>query len=85
MSSTSGACSICKCGDHVTDAHFDAAFVDPTTGNDYPVPTDIRVAAIDICRAYTIRGLSDPMYVANVIASRTGRGDGKSNFTDPVK
>lgn len=73
---------MCGAPDHITEAHFDAAFIDPATGNDHPVPTDIRVAAIDVCRAYGLRGLSDPMYVANIIASRLGRGDGQSNFTN---
>jgi hypothetical protein len=45
------------------------------------VPDDIREAAEHIVRAYGIRGICDPGYIANVIALRLGRGDGKSTFT----
>lgn len=44
------------------------------------VPADIRKAAERICFCYGIRGICDPVYIANVIAFETGRGNGKSNF-----
>jgi hypothetical protein len=44
------------------------------------VPVDIRRASERICTSYGIRGLTDPMYIANVIALETGRGDGKGDF-----
>lgn len=47
------------------------------------VPKDIRAAAEHIVRAYGIRGICDPAYIANVIALHTGRGDGKSSFNQP--
>ena len=43
-------------------------------------PPDIRRAAERITRAYGIRGISDPGYIANVIALEIGRGDGKGSF-----
>jgi hypothetical protein len=68
-------CAICHCTDHATDAHYEAAFAN------YPqTPADLRVAATRICRAYAIRGICDPMYIANVIAVETGRGDGEHHF-----
>ncbi len=45
------------------------------------VPDDIKEAAEHIVRAYGIRGICDPGYIANVIALRLGRGDGKSTFS----
>ena len=74
------ACVICACAEHDYDSHFDHAFTNPVTGEPYPVPADIRRAATLICQSYGLRGISDPMYVANVIAQETGRGDGQSNF-----
>ena len=54
---------------------FDEAF------REMDVPPDIRKAAERICQAYSIRGICDPGYIANLIAKETGRGDGCSNFT----
>lgn len=48
---------------------------------DVNVPDDIRQAAERICFCYGITGICDPVYIANIIAFETGRGDGKSNFT----
>jgi hypothetical protein len=73
-------CTICRASDHDRDGHYDEAFTNPVTREPYPVPDDIRRAAEHICRVYPIRGICDPMYVANTIARETGRGDGKSNF-----
>jgi len=49
------------------------------------VPDTIRYAAIDLCKEFNIRGLSDPMYISNLIAVETGVGDGKGNFTGEPK
>lgn len=57
------------------------AFTNPVTREPYNVPADIRAAAEHIVGSYGIRGICDPMYIANVIAMHIGRGDGKSNFT----
>ena len=46
------------------------------------VPTDIRRVSERICSAYGIAGLCDPMYIANVIAKETGRGDGSGKFVN---
>ncbi len=46
------------------------------------VPEDIKAAAIRICDAYGIRGICDPVFISNVIAMNTGRGDGCSNFEE---
>jgi hypothetical protein len=80
-------CSICQATDHGNHvgqfdwpAHFKAAFIQPTTGEPYDVPADLRTAAERICQSYGIRGICDPMWIANVIARETGRGDGVSNF-----
>lgn len=54
---------------------FDEAFTDPVTREPYQVPDDIRRAAERIVSAYMIRGICDPMYVANLIAKETGRGE----------
>ena len=47
----------------------------------YDVPADLRRAAERLCVAYGIRGICDPMYIANVIAMELGRGNGQSEFT----
>ena len=44
------------------------------------IPADLREASERICSAYGIRGICDPMWVVNVIAKETGRGDGCSKF-----
>ncbi len=59
---------------------FDEAFTNPVTRQSYGVPDDIRVAAERIVSAYGIRGICDPMWIANVIARETGRGDGEHKF-----
>jgi hypothetical protein len=60
---------------------FDECFTQPTTGRPYQVPADIRRLSERLVRSYGIRGICDPMYIANIIALETGRGDGVSNFT----
>lgn len=44
------------------------------------VPSDIRYLAESICTQFNIKGLSDPMYIANIIALETNLGDGFGNF-----
>lgn len=81
---------ICHASDHGADHriafawpdHFAEAFTNPITRQPYDPPADIRRAAERICQAYGIRGVCDPMYIANVIARETGRGDGESNFEE---
>lgn len=47
------------------------------------VPANIRRLSERICRAYGIRGICDPMYIANITAFELGLGDGQSHFGDP--
>lgn len=54
---------------------FDDAFAPSPT-----CPIDIRKAAEKICISYGIRGICDPLYIANIIALETGRGNGKGEF-----
>lgn len=76
-------------GSRWTPEAFDEAFTKPVSDHDpvpvpvpYDVPSDIRCAAERICMSYRIRGICDPMYIANLIAKALGRGDGQSNFWD---
>lgn len=62
---------------------FDEAFTNPVTREAYEVPEDIKRLSMRVCRSYGIRGICDPMYIANVIAFELERGDGQSNFGDP--
>lgn len=78
------ACETCRATDHKTEGHYDHAFINPVTWESYGVPNDIKTAAKRICQAYGIKGICDPMYIANLIAMETGRGDGSSNFWDPL-
>jgi hypothetical protein len=61
---------------------FDKAFFNELAQKPYQIPADLRRASERICLAYGIRGICDPMYIANVIAAEIGRGDGQSNFFD---
>lgn len=65
-----------------TEEFFREAFTNPVTQQPYAVPDDIRTASRRICQAFGIRGSCDPMWIANVIAVATKRGDGFSNFTE---
>ncbi len=58
----------------------DRAFFERAFENVNP-PPDIRKAAERIVRAFGIRGICDPGWIANIIAFETGRGDGRSHFT----
>ena len=59
---------------------FDDCFTNPVTKQPYAVPDDLRHLSERIVRSYGIRGICDPMYIANIIALETGRGDGYSTF-----
>lgn len=48
----------------------------------YNAPERLKAAASRICVAYGIRGICDPMYIANLIAVELGLGDGKNSFFD---
>lgn len=66
-------------------AFFIEAFTDPVSRKPYNVPDDLKRLSTRICRSYGIRGLCDPMYIANVIAVELGLGDGLSNFNTSRK
>lgn len=57
-------------------AWFDEAFKHAET----PIPEDIRNAAVNIIVTHDIRGICDPMYVANSIALFMQRGNGRGFF-----
>lgn len=59
---------------------FNNAFTDPVKGEPYPVPAALREISERICVSYGIRGVCDPMYIANIIAFELGLGDGKHSF-----
>ena len=49
------------------------------------MPTWLRNIVAIITKRFTINGECDPMYIANVIASMNGMGDGGGNFYDQRK
>jgi hypothetical protein len=59
----------------ITKEFFDEAF----EGMDGIQP-GLRKASERICQAYSIQGICDPGYIANVIAVELGLGDGRSHF-----
>lgn len=48
------------------------------------VPKDIAAAAVAVAVKFDIGGVCDPMYIANIIALRTHRGNGRSQFYVPT-
>lgn len=66
-------------------AWFDRCFVgyDSAAHREYyqTLPTALRACVERICVKFNIRGICDPMYMANVIAFEFGWGDGQSSFT----
>lgn len=62
------------------EAFFKEAFTDPLTRAPYQIPEDLKRLARRLCQSYGIRGVCDPMYIANVIAFELGLGDGRSHF-----
>lgn len=61
------------------EKHFDEAF--RFNGTEYVVPEPLKAFVIDLCIRYDIKGICDPMYIANVIAFETGVGTGESSFS----
>lgn len=59
---------------------FTEAFTDPVTRKPEIVPADLRRVSERLCMSYGIFGICDPMYIVNVIAMETGRGDGQGHF-----
>ena len=59
---------------------FNECFSNSVDGTPYDIPADIRRAAEHIVRSYGIKGVCDPMYIANSIALELGFGDGQSHF-----
>jgi hypothetical protein len=47
---------------YITNDFFNKAF------KNYKVPHDIQRISIRICKAYSIQGICDPMYICNIIA-----------------
>jgi len=45
------------------------------------MPDDLRCFSEAVCDHFNIRGICDPLYIANVTAYELGRGDGCSNFS----
>lgn len=62
------------------DDFYTEAFTDPVTRTPYAIPADLREFAVAFCDSFGIRGICDPMYVANVAAMGLERGDGRSDF-----
>jgi len=62
------------------DEFFKKAFTDFVTRKPCKIPENIKNASIQICKAYNINGICDPMYIANIIAKELNLGDGKNNF-----
>ena len=65
-----------KDSNEIDKAFFDKAFANTET------PENLRRLAARLCRSYGIRGICDPMYIANVIACELGIGDGHGNFNE---
>jgi hypothetical protein len=64
---------------------FDEAFRNQVTRKPYEVPAKLRAVVERICTAYDIKGIADPMYIANIIAYELGLGDGEGHFTTTTK
>jgi len=63
---------------------FDKAFTNPVTGNPYVIPPRIRKISEHICRHYSINGVCDPMYIANMVGMCFNVGDGRGHFDNDV-
>jgi hypothetical protein len=55
---------------------FDNSFVDYNS-----LTPEIRAFSERVCREFNIIGVSDPAYIANLVATVFGVGDGRGNFT----
>lgn len=53
---------------------------DPSGLIDPGVPASLADFSVWLCNTAEIGGLSDPMYICNVVANETGVGDGQGNF-----
>lgn len=62
---------------------FDSVLT-PFNGDDR-VPDGIRNMAEDFCTSFQIKGIVDPLYVANAIAHKIGVGDGSGKFSGDAK
>jgi hypothetical protein len=62
------------------EGFYNEAFTNPVTKKPYDIPVNLRRVATRISRSYGIRGICDPMYIANIIAFELGLGDGQSHF-----
>lgn len=63
-----------------TDPVHSAGWFDNCFENAQAVPTDLRAASQALCTCFNIRGICDPMYLANLVAMELGRGDGRGEF-----
>ncbi len=52
--------------------------------NGYNVPEEIKIRVLAIMKRFTITGLCDGMYIANVIAHQNGMGDGLGFFNGEI-
>jgi hypothetical protein len=59
---------------------FAECFTNPVTREPYVFPDYLRALSERVCRAFYIRGVSDPMYIVNIAAFELGLGDGQGNF-----
>ena len=46
----------------------------------YNVPNNLKRVSTTICEVFSIKGICDPVYIANVTAHALGTGDGQGNF-----
>lgn len=44
------------------------------------LPDEVRACSEEICTTYGINGISDPMYIANIVGLELGFGDGQGSF-----
>ncbi len=51
-------------------------------GAEPAMPADVRQFSEAVCDRFSISGICDPMYIANVTAFELGRGDGRGVFFD---
>lgn len=49
---------------------------------DPSVPPQLRHMSERMCREFNIRGICDPMYIANIAAVEFGMGDGRGTFAE---
>jgi hypothetical protein len=64
-------------------AWFDDAFTDKDS-KPLLVPAKLREFSESVCRSFDLRGVCDPLYIANVAAVELGLGEGDSTFKGGV-